>query len=264
MTVHLVGAGPGDPDLLTVRAARLLGGADVVIHDRLVGSGIMEMIAPWAQRIDVGKDPNGKSVPQVEINRLLVEHGRGEGRVIRLKGGDPFVFGRGGEEALALADAGIACEIVPGITSAIAGPAAAGIPVTHRGLSSGFTVITGHQNPDNPQRLDWDALATLGTTLVVLMGAARASEIRTRLLDGGAPADTPVAIVTRATWPDQTTVRCVLGDLGNAVVENPSIIVVGPTAELELGDVVRSVHDTASIDDAPELLLTAEGAPTWQ
>lgn len=265
MTVHLVGAGPGSPDLLTIRAARLLGEADVVIHDRLIGDGIMQMVAPWAERIDVGKDPYGRSVPQTEINRLLIEHGRARGRIVRLKGGDPFVFGRGGEEAIALAEAGIACEIVPGITSAIAGPAAAGIPVTHRGLSSGFTVITGHQNPGNSQRLDWDAVAKLGTTLVVLMGASRASEIRARLLDGGAPADTPVAIVTRATWADQSTVRCVLSELGDTVVENPSIIVLGPAAALELA----TVANTAAQVEAPQHtsalgVLDSEGANPWQ
>lgn len=262
MTVHLVGAGPGDPELLTIRAARLLGSADVVVHDRLIGDGIMEMIAPWAERIDVGKDPNGHSVPQSVINELLVGYGRSDLLVVRLKGGDPFVFGRGGEEAIALAAAGIACEVVPGITSALAAPAAAGIPVTHRGLSSGFTVITGHQNPDNPQRLDWDAVARLGTTLVVLMGAARASQIRARLLEGGAPPDTPVAIVTRATWPDQSTARCVLSDLGNAAVENPSIIVIGPAAALELTSLATTVANLEQTDRPP--VLVSEGAKPWQ
>jgi len=234
MTVFLVGAGPGDPDLLTVRAARLLGRADVVVHDRLVGPEIHKMIAPWAERIDVGKDPHGRSVPQEEINSILIEQGGAHQRVVRLKGGDPYVFGRGGEEALALLAAGIDVQVVPGITSAIAGAASAGIPVTHRGVSSGFTVITGFQNPNNPQRLDWDAVARLGTTLVILMGAARASEIRSRLLNGGAPLDTPVAIVTNATRPEQCAVRLRLGELGQRPIENPSIIVVGPAAALEL------------------------------
>ena len=218
-------------------AARLLGRADVVVHDRLIGQEIFDMIAPWAELIDVGKDPYGKSVPQDEINRVLIEKGRKHRCVVRLKGGDPYVFGRGGEESVALDAAGIACRVVPGITSAIAGPAAAGIPVTHRGISSGFTVITGFQNPENPQRLDWDAVARLGTTLVILMGATRAGIVRQRLLEGGAPDDTPVAIITRATTPRQRSVRLSLAELGDAPVENPSIIVVGPAAALDLAAV---------------------------
>lgn len=247
MTVYLVGAGPGDADLLTLRAARLLGCADVVIADRLVGPDILDMVAPWAERIDVGKDPYGKSVPQDEINRILIEQGARPGVVVRLKGGDPYVFGRGGEEAIALAAAGIDVEVVPGITSAIAGPAAAGIPVTHRGTSSGFTVITGFQNPDNRQRLDWNAVARLGTTLVILMGASRAASIRERLVDGGAPTDTPVAVITRATLPDQVVAHCVLAELGDTPIENPSILVVGPAAALELAK-TQSVSSTKSID----------------
>lgn len=259
MTVHLVGAGPGSADLLTLRAARLLGRADVVIHDRLVGPEIFEMIAPWAERIDVGKDPYGRSVPQNAINQILVEQATVHDTVVRLKGGDPYVFGRGGEEAAHLALHGVEVEIVPGITSAITGPAAAGIPVTHRGVSSGFTVVTGFQDPDNAQRLDWDAIARLGTTLVILMGASRAEQIRQRLLDGGAPASTPVAVITRATAADQTVVRSTLGDLGATPIENPSVIVVGAAAALDLAAVMttelcseRSHRHTSTI---PEGLL---------
>lgn len=234
MTVYLVGAGPGHADLLTLRAARLLANADVVVHDRLIGDDVMSMIAPWSERIDVGKDPYGSSVSQAAINEILVEQGRQHSVVVRLKGGDPYVFGRGGEEAIALSAAGVACEVVPGITSAIAGPAAAGIPVTHRGTSSGFTVITGFQNPENPQRLDWDAVARLGMTLVILMGASRAEQIRDRLIEAGAPDKTPIAIVTRACLPTQSVQRCRLDDLGRTPIDNPAIIVVGPTAELDL------------------------------
>ncbi len=234
MTVHLVGAGPGDPELLTLKAARLIGRADVVVYDRLVGAEILDMIAPWAERIDVGKDPYGRSVPQVEINQILIEQGSRHSSVVRLKGGDPYVFGRGGEEAIALAASGIDVDVVSGITSAIAGPAAAGIPVTHRGTSSGFTVVTGFQNPDNPQRLDWDAVAKLGTTLVILMGASRAQTIRDALLDGGAPSTTPVAVVHRATTSQQEVSRLTLAELGETPVANPSIIVVGPAAALDL------------------------------
>ncbi|MFT7474569.1 MAG: uroporphyrin-III C-methyltransferase [Verrucomicrobiales bacterium] len=234
MTVYLVGAGPGHADLLTLRAARLLANADVVVHDRLIGDDVMSMIAPWAERIDVGKDPNGSSVSQTAINAILVTQGTRHSVVVRLKGGDPYVFGRGGEEAIALSEVGLTCEVVPGITSAIAGPAAAGIPVTHRGASSGFTVITGFQNPENPQRLDWDAVARLGTTLVILMGASRADQIRDRLVEAGAPGRTPVAIVTRACLPTQSVQRCRLDQLGRTPIDNPSIIVVGPTAALDL------------------------------
>ncbi len=260
MTVHLVGAGPGDADLLTLRAARLLGRADVVVHDRLVGADIFDMIAPWAERIDVGKDPHGKSVPQEEINRILIDKGGQYDCVVRLKGGDPYVFGRGGEEAMALDGAGVECGVVPGITSAIAGPASAGIPVTHRGTSSGFTVITGFQNPDNPQRLDWDAVARLGTTLIILMGASRADRIRQRLIAGGAPPDTPAAVITRATTPTQTTVRLTLAELGTTPIENPSIIVVGPAAGMSLAPIERVTESAQH----PILIPTEQGELPWQ
>jgi len=259
MTVHLVGAGPGDPDLLTLRAARLLGRADVVVFDRLVGPTIIEMIAPWAERIDVGKNPNGRSVPQDEINRVLVSKGSCFETVVRLKGGDPYVFGRGGEEAAVLLAAGIDVDVVPGISSTIAGPAAAGIPVTHRGVSSGFTVVTGFQNPNNPQRLDWDAVAQLGTTLVIAMGASNASTIRDRLISGGAPGATPVAIITNATTPSQQVVRLALDELGARAVDNPSVIVVGPAAALELAEFrALESHDSA----IPQQPLT-QGVIPW-
>lgn len=234
MTVHLVGAGPGSADLLTLRAARLLGRADVVVHDRLIGPEVFAMIAPWAERIDVGKNPYGRSVAQAEINEILVEQAGRHDTVVRLKGGDPYVFGRGGEEAEHLLSRGIDVDVVPGITSAIAGPAAAGIPVTHRGVSSGFTVVTGFQDPSNTQRLDWNAVAQLGTTLVILMGASRADQIRQRLLEGGAPPDTPVAVVTRATASDQAVARTSLSQLGVEAIDNPSVIVVGAAAALDL------------------------------
>ena len=171
MTVHLVGAGPGDPDLLTVRALKLLEAAEVVVHDRLVEPRILELIAPWAEVIDVGKRPGGPTDAQDRIHDVLVDASRRADTVVRLKGGDPFVFGRGGEEAEALRRAGVEVAVVPGITSAIAGPAAAGIPVTMRGHASGFTVVTGHEDPVAGRHLNWDALARLGTTLIVLMGA---------------------------------------------------------------------------------------------
>ena len=239
MTVHLVGAGPGAADLLTLRAARLLGEADIVVHDRLIGAEILDLIAPWAERIDVGKNPNGRSVRQDEINRILIDAGRRAERVVRLKGGDPFVFGRGGEEVLDLRAAGIDVEVVPGVTSAIAGPAMAGIPVTHRGVSSGFTMLTGMQDPDSETSIDWEAAARLGTTLVILMGARRARDLGERLVEAGLPADTPVAVITEATTPEQRVANLPLGQLGVERVANPSVIVIGAVA----GDPVLDPQD---------------------
>ena len=230
MTVHLVGAGPGDPELITVKALRLLSRADVVVHDRLVSPEILAMAAPWAERIDVGKDPNGKRTTQDDINAILIDRGRHHETVVRLKGGDPFVFGRGGEEAIALEAAGVDVTVVPGITSSIAGPAMAGIPVTHRHTSSAFTVVTAHEDPDKAAGLNWEALAQLNTTLVVLMGARRASQIRDRLTAAGMAPDTPVAIVISASTPQQQVRRLELAELGDEPVPNPAVIVIGEVA----------------------------------
>ncbi len=266
MTVYLVGAGPGDPDLLTLRAARLLADADVVIHDRLVPAAIVDLVSPWTQRIDVGKDPNGSSVSQAEINELCITHGRRCETVVRLKGGDPFVFGRGGEEFIALAAAGISVEVVPGVTSAIAGPAAAAIPVTHRHVSSGFTVLTGHQDPDNPQPIDWSAAARLGTTLVILMGAKNAGRIAASLMAADMAGDTPVAIVESATTDHQRVKRLRLADLGATPIANPAIIVVGDVAAADLlgvttnpaGDLSQpDVVSTDHLDHAVQRLVTS-------
>ena len=234
MTVFLVGAGPGDPGLLTVRGAEVLRTADVVVHDRLAGSAVLDLAPDTATLISVGKSPRGPSTPQEEINGLLVEHGRAGRRVVRLKGGDPFVFGRGGEEAQALAAAGVAFEVVPGITSAISVPAYAGVPVTHRGLSTSFTVVTGHEDPWAATETDWEAVARVGGTVVVLMGTATRAAIARRLQDGGLAADTPVAAVTWGTRPEQSTVRTTLAGLGDAPVVAPAVIVIGAVAALEL------------------------------
>lgn len=236
MTVYLVGAGPGDPDLLTLRAARLLAEADIVVHDRLIDPRVLDLISPWAEVVDVGKRPGGPADAQDRIHQVLVEAARRHATVVRLKGGDPFVFGRGGEEAEALRSEGVGVEVVPGITSAIAGPAAAGIPVTMRGHASGFTVITGHQDPTNAHSIDWEAAARLGTTLIVLMGASRADLIAERLLLGGLDADTPVAVVESATMPDQQVVRTVLADLPGTPVHAPAILVIGSVAGLDVTD----------------------------
>lgn len=235
MTVFLVGAGPGDPGLLTVRGAELLGEAEVVVYDRLVHPSILELVAPGAERIYVGKQPGRAELGQEGINALLVEHGQLGATVVRLKGGDPFVFGRGGEEAEALRDAGIAFEVVPGITSAIGGPAYAGIPVTHRGLSTHFTVVTGHEDPGKGTTdVDWEALARAGGTLVILMGVGRVEAIAGALMAGGRAASTPAAVVRWATRPDQRSTRTTLGSLAEVPLEPPSVIVVGEVAGIDL------------------------------
>ncbi len=249
MTVHLVGAGPGDPGLLTLRGADLIRRADVIVHDRLVGAEILSMAPPWAELIDVGKVPGRHRVTQSDINEILVDRGHRYECVVRLKGGDPFVFGRGAEEIDTLHAEGIQTELVPGVSSAVAAPAAAGIPVTSRTESSGFTVVTAHQDPTRDRSLDWDALARLGTTLVILMGAARCRRIADRLLEAGMDPDTPAAVVTDATGPDQREWRGPLRELGLVPVPNPSVIVVGAVAALDL----RSVAPVLSGSTRPEV-----------
>jgi uroporphyrinogen III methyltransferase/synthase len=235
VTVYLVGAGPGDPGLLTRRGAELLARADVVVYDRLAHPSLLDLAPAGAERVAAGKAPGRAELTQDEINRVLVEHGRSGATVVRLKGGDPFVFGRGGEEAEALAAAGVPFEVVPGVTSAIAAPAYAGIPVTHRGLSTHFTVVTGHEDPTKDHAdVDWDALARAGGTLVILMGAGRVGEIAKRLVAGGRDPATPVAAVRNGTRPDQQTVRATLATIADAGVQPPAAIVVGPVAAQEL------------------------------
>lgn len=239
MTVYLVGAGPGDPGLLTRRGADLLRAADVVLFDRLVDAALLDLVPPDALRIDVGKRP-GQRERQVEINTLILEHARRGRTVVRLKGGDPFVFGRGGEEAEALLAAGIAFEVVPGVTSAFAAPAAAGVPVTHRGLSSSVTVVSGHVgDPDAPGAVDWASLARVGGTIVVLMGMASRAEIARRLVDGGRSPDTPVVVVHSGTAPTQTSVHTTLDALAAVDLGPPCTIVIGPVAALDLRAVDR-------------------------
>lgn len=232
MTVHLVGAGPGDAELLTVRAARLVAAADVIVHDRLADSSILELKRPGAECIDVGKRP-GAPTPQEIINTLLVHLGSQGLEVVRLKGGDPFVFGRGGEEAEALAAAGVPYTVVPGVSSSIAAPAAAGVPVTHRGVSAGFTVVTGHRERGGADEVNWEALANVGTTIVVLMGVAHRASIARRLMLGGLAADTPVAAVRWGTRPEQHTTRTTLAALGEIDLEAPCTIVIGAVAAFD-------------------------------
>ena len=215
MTVYLVGAGPGDPGLLTVRGAEVLRRADVVVYDRLSVASLLDLAPPEAERISVGKTPGRPSMAQDDINALLVERGRAGQTVVRLKGGDPFVFARGGEEAHALLEAGVPFEVVPGISSAVAVPAYAGVPLTHRGLSTSFTVVTGHEHPWAAAETDWEAVARVGGTIVILMGVATRAAIAERLMAGGLSASTPVAAVRWGTRPEQRTVRTTLkGDFG--------------------------------------------------
>ncbi|WP_435348069.1 uroporphyrinogen-III C-methyltransferase [Haloarchaeobius sp. HRN-SO-5] len=232
--VYLVGSGPGDPDLLTVKARRLLDEADVVLHDKLPGPEILETI-PEDRREDVGKRAGGEWTPQEYTNRRLVELAEAGETVVRLKGGDPFVFGRGGEEAEHLAEHGIPFEYVPGVTSAIAGPGVAGIPVTHRDHASSVSFVTGHEDPTKEESaVDWDALAATGGTLVVLMGVGKLPEYTRALREAGMDHGTPVALVERATWPDM---RVATGTLDTIVdvrdsegIEPPAITVVGEVA----------------------------------
>lgn len=235
MTVYLVGAGPGDPGLLTVRGAELLRRADVVVYDRLASPALLALAPAGAELVAAGKSPGDVDLTQEQTNQLLVEKGRVAECVVRLKGGDPFVFGRGGEEAEALAAAGVEFEVVPGITSAIGAAAYAGIPVTHRGVSTHFTVVTGHEDPAKDRTdVDWGALARAGGTLVILMGAGRIGEIARLLVEGGRPPETPVAAVRNGTRPDQRTVRATLATVADAGIRAPSAIVVGDVAGLDL------------------------------
>lgn len=237
--VILVGGGPGDPDLLTIGGLKALRQADVVLYDHLAPLASLEEVRTGTVLIDVGKIPRGPQTAQEDINALLVEHARAGATVVRFKGGDAFVFGRGSEEWQACAAAGIPVEVIPGVSSAIAGPELAGIPLTHRGLSQSFTVVSGHVGPDHPGSLvDWTALATAGGTIVVLMGVARLAEICTGLVARGLPADTPAAIVARAGMPGS---RLVIGTAAtlpalatDAGIEPPALTVIGAVVGLHL------------------------------
>ncbi len=235
--VFLVGAGPGDPGLMTRRSLELIAGADAILYDRLIPSGALDRARPDADLRYVGKQPGGHSMTQEAINELLVELGGRGLSVVRLKGGDPFVFGRGGEEALALVEAGIAFEVVPGVTSGVAAPAYAGIPVTHRDGASAVALVTGHEDPEKPDTaLDWPALAGFPGTLVLYMGVGNLAAIAERLIDGGRGADEPAAVVERGTLPGQRAVGGTLADVARRADEGgiraPAITVVGPVARL--------------------------------
>jgi uroporphyrin-III C-methyltransferase len=234
--VFLVGAGPGDPRLLTVRAAELIAHADVILYDRLVGDAIVASFPPEAEAVYVGKHPEGAPWTQDAIVSLMVARAREGRRVLRLKGGDPFVFGRGGEEGQELDRAGVAWEVVPGITSALAAPAAVGIPVTHRDFASEVTIVTGHEGEHKGGApVDWARLARTPGTLVVLMGVAALAANAERLMEGGMAPDRPAAVVERATLPDQ---RAVFGTLAD-IAAKAAAARLRPPAVLVVGEVVR-------------------------
>ncbi|WP_030616168.1 uroporphyrinogen-III C-methyltransferase [Streptomyces sclerotialus] len=235
--VALVGGGPGDPDLITVRGRRLLAEADVVIADRLGPRDLLDELPPHVEVIDAAKIPYGRYMAQEAINNALIEHAKAGKAVVRLKGGDPFVFGRGMEEAEALAEEGIACTVVPGISSSISVPGAVGVPVTHRGVAHEFTVVSGHVAPDDPRSLvDWAALAKLRGTLVILMGVDKIAAIAAALVRHGRPADTPVAVVQEGTMATQRRVDATLETVGARVKEED----VRPPAVIVIGDVVNA------------------------
>ena len=236
----LVGAGPGDPELITVKGLGWLRRAEVVVYDRLVAPTLLEEAPAAAIRIYAGKTRGRHCIPQSAISPLLIHHA-GAGRlVVRLKGGDPFVFGRGGEEVIACRAAGIPVEVVPGISSAIAAPAAAGIPVTHRGLASSFAVVTGHEDPTKPETgVDWETLAGGLETLVVLMGVGSLPTIAARLMAAGRPPSTPAAVVSGATTAAQVVITGTLADIAERARH------LSPPATIVIGEVVRLGEDGA-------------------
>lgn len=243
-SVHLVGAGPGDPELLTVRAMRLIQSADVIVHDRLVAPEVLEFSRRDAERIYVGKEPNRHTLPQDQINALIVRRAKAGNLVVRLKGGDPFVFGRGGEELAYLRRRGIEVEVVPGITAALGCAAAAGIPLTHRESASGVTFLTGHSADDGTGQ-DWAAVAKSGHTVVVYMGVAAAAETTANLVRHGMDPATPVAVIENGTLPNQRVITGRLDRLEAMVlsndVRNPALIIIGEVARA--ASVKRSVPD---------------------
>jgi uroporphyrin-III C-methyltransferase/precorrin-2 dehydrogenase/sirohydrochlorin ferrochelatase len=240
--VVLVGGGPGDPELVTVAARRALSEADVVVADRLAPRELLDELSPDVELVDVAKLPRGRAASQDEINRVLVDRALAGKRVVRFKGGDSFVYGRGYEEVLACEAAGVPWTVIPGLSSAISVPAVAGIPVTHRGVAHEFTVVSGHLPPGHPDSLvEWDALARMRGTVVLLMAVENLPQIAARLVDGGRPASTPVAVVSEGTMPGERTLLSSLGavteDLAREELRPPAIVVVGDVVAVARPDV---------------------------
>src|SRR4051812_34890312 len=233
--VYLVGAGPGDPGLMTLRAAELVASADAILHDRLIPGGALEAARDDAELVYVGKRPGSPAMQQDEIERLMIEHAGAGRSVVRLKGGDPFVFGRGGEEAEALAAAGVTFEVVPGVTAGVAAPAYAGIPVTHREDASAVAFVTGHEDPEKDHSaLDWEALAGFPGTLVLYMGVRRLAENAIALIGAGRAGAEPAAVIERGTLPGQReasgTLETIVAVAAEAEISSPAIVVIGPAA----------------------------------
>ncbi len=252
-TVALIGAGPGDPELLTIRGLRLLEQAEVVVHDRLGTEALLAFVSDTCALVDAGKAPGRHGMTQDQISDALIHHARRGKRVVRLKGGDPFVFGRGGEEALALVEAGVAFQVVPGVSSAFAVPAAAGIPVTHRGLARTVTIASGHDDPASPAaRERWRALAPVPGTLVLLMAMSNLDQISRALIDGGRATDEPAAAIQWGTTAEERRVTATLGTIAAACdadgLGNPAVVVIGPV--VALGELVSSAMRT-TVDDDP-------------
>jgi uroporphyrin-III C-methyltransferase len=236
--VYLIGAGPGDPELITVKGLRYLRAADVILYDRLISMDLLDEVRADAERVFVGKGPRCHTMSQAEINALMIAYARSGRTVVRLKGGDPYVFGRGGEEALALAQAGIPFEVIPGVSSAIAVPAYAGIPVTHRDYASSVTIVTGHEGHGHAApAVNWEALAQLGGTLVVLMGVKALPDFTRRLLEAGLTSDLPAAVIQEGTTPRQRIVTGTLADIAEralaAGLSSPATTVIGRVVGLE-------------------------------
>ncbi|WP_020593498.1 uroporphyrinogen-III C-methyltransferase [Kiloniella laminariae] len=251
--VYLVGAGPGDPELLTVKALRLIQEADVVVYDRLVSDSILELVPSKTRKLYVGKESGHHSLTQDRINEVLLNAAGLYRSVVRLKGGDPYIFGRGGEEALFLKEHGISVEVVPGITSAAASSAATGIPLTHRGLATGVRFVTGHLREDHKLDLDWDSLAQEDTTLVIYMGLSALAVIARRLIAAGLPAETPALAIENATTPQERKIIAPLNRISRAVRDEkfkpPTLIVIGK--------VVSLADQKEKAELLPELLASA-------
>jgi uroporphyrin-III C-methyltransferase len=257
--VWLVGAGPGDPELLTVKALRLLRGADVIVHDRLTPGPILDLAPKGARLIDVGKRKSHHTLPQDDINALLVGLARDGLNVVRLKGGDPFLFGRGGEELEFCRAAGVEAHVVPGVTAALAAAAGAGAPLTHRGLAQAVTFVTGHAASGGEPDLDWAFLAKPNHTVAVYMGLSTAARIAERLMAAGRPASTPVVVVESASLPHERRLATTLGALGEAVsaLDGPALLIVGEVAAL--ADVAAFPISAAPLSTAEEPALRKNG-----
>jgi len=256
--VWLVGAGPGDPELLTIKALKALQAADVVVHDGLVTDEILDLAPAAARRISVAKRKSRHSYSQDEINRMLVAFAREGLTVVRLKGGDPFIFGRGGEELEAVRDAGLECHVVPGVTAALAAGASAGAPLTHRGAAQAVTFVTGHAANGKEPDLDWTSLARANHTVVIYMGLSQAAPIAARLMEAGRAGATPALIVENASRADERRVVTTLAGLAEAAaaLSGPALLIVGEAMALALSTVLpREGGDPLGLEDEPQLSL---------